>query len=283
MERESCLMMLIMLIAGSTLLACGWWPIANAQDRNARRLEKITWRCLWLPFVPALASAAWLCGWALAEPDPIPEKVPISLLVISLPFAAICIRAALRAGWSLFGEPHESGPATVGLVLPSIILPAELAKQLNPSQIGAVLEHERAHARHRDPVRIWIAQFATDLQWPWPQASARLRQWLTTLELARDEEARAAGADGCELADAILISLRLSHPVDPGSRAGLTGAPSALKERVARLLEPLSPEAETQRPKFEGLLIALAAIWPALALGIIFGEPIMRRLFWFAG
>jgi hypothetical protein len=66
------------------------------------------------------------------------------------------------------------------------------------------------------------------------------------------------------------------------SRAGLTGEPSALKERVARLLEPLSAEA-AQTQKFGALLTMLPAVWPPLALGIIFGEPGIRELFWVAG
>jgi hypothetical protein len=283
MERESCLLILITLVGGATVLACGFWPVGGLRESSGRRLERITWRRVWLPLMPALAAVAWLCGWALAEPDPIPEKFPISLLLISFPFAALCARAAFRAAWALFAKPDASGPTTVGLLMPSTILSPHLAKLLNPSQIGAVLEHECAHARHRDPLRIWLAQFATDLQWPWPQARARLHEWLIALELARDEEARAAGADGCELADAILISLRFSHAVDKASWAGLTGAPSALKERVARLLEPLSADAETRTRKFGMLLTMLPAVWPSLALGIIFGEPVIRALFWFAG
>ncbi len=283
MERESCLFMLIMLIGGTAVLACGLWPVGNFRESSGRRLETITWRRVWMPLTPALAAAAWLCGWALTEPDPVPEKVPISLLLISLPFAALCARAALRAACSLLAKPDAGAPATVGLVMPSITLSPQLANLLNPSQIRAVLEHECAHARHRDPLRIWLAQFATDLQWPWPQARARLHQWLIALEFARDEEARAAGADGCELADAILIALGFAHVDDTASQARLTGEGSVLKERVARLLQPLAGEAQTRSGRFGGFLPFLHTLWPSLVLGMIFGEPVIRKLFWLAG
>jgi membrane protein required for beta-lactamase induction len=76
MERELCLSILIVLIGGTTLLSCGWWLAADVRESSARRLERIAWRRVWLPVAPAIVVAAWLCGWALVEPDPIPEGAP---------------------------------------------------------------------------------------------------------------------------------------------------------------------------------------------------------------
>jgi beta-lactamase regulating signal transducer with metallopeptidase domain len=154
---------------------------------------------------------------------------------------------------------------------------------LSEGQVNAVLEHERAHARHCDPMRIWLAQLATDLQWPWPQAHERLRRWLLALELARDEEARATGVEGIDLADAILASARFDQRVNLPLQAALTGEPSALKQRIGRLLDPLPTDSEETQVSARGpLLILLPILSLALALGLMSGEPVIRVLFWIA-
>jgi hypothetical protein len=77
-----------------------------------------------------------------------------------------------------------------------VVVSPALAEVLDPAALRAVHEHESAHARHHDPLRIWLAELAADLQWPSPSARARLQSWPETLELARDDEARERGAQG---------------------------------------------------------------------------------------
>jgi hypothetical protein len=283
MERECCLSMLITLVGGTTLLACGWWPTARLPSGSAHALEKITWGRIWLPVVPALMAAAALCGWALVEPDPVPEKVPYSLLLISIPFALLFMRTAVRSGWALMANQREPATVTVGLLWPRIVFSPYLAKKLHDRQIEAALEHERAHARHRDPLRIWLAQVATDLQWPWPQARERLHQWLTALEPARDEEACAAGIDGPDLAEAILAAARFGSHTGPSMQAALIQEPSALQERIRRLLDSCPVMREERHASLFGLLyLLIPAVTVALAGGVIYGERLVRALFWIA-
>ena len=281
MDREYCLSLLIALVGGTTLLACGWWPTADVRVLNARDLERITWRRIWLPVAPALAVASTFCGWALLEPDPIPEGMPVSLILMSTPFLLLLARVAVRGGWALIMDPGDPGTATVGLLRPWIVFSPRLAKQLDDRQIEAALEHERAHARHWDPLRIWLAQLATDLQWPWPQARARMQQWLMALEFARDEEARAAGIEGTDLADAIIASARFCQSTNSSAQAALTGQSAALEERITRLLAPLcadSAQARVYSPLFALLPMSMLA----LGLGLTFGERVVRALFWIA-
>lgn len=283
MERECCLSLLIALIGGAALLACGWWPAAEISVESARQLERIMWRRIWLPTLPALALAAALCGWAMVEPDPVPEKVPVSLIVVSLLFVMLFARSLLRSLESLISDRGDPGTATVGFVRSWIVFPPHLAKKLNDRQIEAALEHERAHARHLDPLRIWLAQLATDLQWPWPQARERMHRWMAALELARDEEARAAGIDGTDLAEAIVASARFGQTVGPTAAAALTGPPEALRRRVERLLDPLPADSQARQNRARNLLfVLLPCLVLALALGCVFGEQAVRGLFWLA-
>ncbi len=54
---------------------------------------------------------------------------------------------------------------------------------------------------------IWLALFVTDLQWPRGSAQRRFADWLATVECARDDEARDAGAP--ELSPRRVLSPRL--------------------------------------------------------------------------
>jgi BlaR1 peptidase M56 len=278
MERECFLSILVALLSGTMILACGWWPARDASVGSARHLERLRWRHIWLPLVPGLIVAAWLSGWALAEGDPTPEKASTLLILASVPFALLFVRAAVRAMWSLVRDEGEIVTATVGLLRPWVLFSPYLAKTLDDRTIEAALSHERAHARHRDPLRIWLAQLATDLQWPWPQANKRFRLWILALELARDEEARASGVDGSDLATAILASARLGRQAILPANAALINDPSTLKERISRLLEPLPLEPSQTHTLMWTALVAIPVLLSAIGFGAAFGERIVGTL-----
>jgi hypothetical protein len=294
MERESLLCILIVLLGGLLLQPFVWWPSASTEDLPPAELERRSWRRLWYPVVPALLAAAWLCGWALREPDPVRDPLDRWVLFTAwLPFGLIFARAVARAVWSLLRNPIDCGISTVGLIQPQVLFSPFLAKQLEDGVIRAALAHERAHAIHRDPLRIWLAQLITDLQWPWPWAGGRLEVWLETLELARDDEARAAGADGADLAAAVLASVRYLERVAARQRgvrlkgtqlahARLIGDSSALRKRVARMLASLPQQPDPGPPRFAGFRLEGTLLLPlllgALVLGVTYGERILRPL-----
>ncbi len=283
MERECFLSILIALLGGMTILACGWWPARDEGGGSARQLERLRWPQIWLPLGAASVIAASLCGWALNEPDPTPEKASILLILASVPFALLFGRAAIRAVWSLVRDEGDVVTATVGLLRPWVLFSPYLAKALDGRMIEAALEHERAHARHRDPLRIWLAQLATDLQWPWPQAQKRFRLWILALELARDEEARAAGVEGSDLATAILASARLGRQAILPANAALIGDLSTLKERISRLLEPLPLDAPPTHTMMWSALAVISVLLSAIGFGSVFGEHIVRTLLRLSG
>ncbi len=147
MERECFLSILVALLCGIMMLACGWWPARDAGGGSARHLERLRWKPIWLPLAPASVIAASLCGWALAEPDPTPEKASMLLILASVPFALLFGRAAVRAVWSLIRDEGDVVTATVGLWRPRVLFSPYLAKALDDRAIAAALEHERAHVR----------------------------------------------------------------------------------------------------------------------------------------
>jgi Zn-dependent protease with chaperone function len=278
-ERESLLSLLIVLLGGVTLQLFAAWPWSGADGSASRRLERRRWLALWWPAAPTSVVAAWLCGWALSQPDPVLDPVGPFLFIACAPFGVVIVRALVRAAWSLARSPGDCGVATVGLLRPYIVFAPQLAKRLDDCAIEAALAHERAHVRHRDPLRMWAAQLVTDLQWPWNSAQHRFSSWLEALEYARDDEARASGVDGADLAAALVGSIRFQSAKCCAGGAGLIGQPEVVQARIARLLRPL-PDPVLARDRWPIAIAALLVLSIALAttLGVACGERVIRPL-----
>ncbi len=278
MERESLLATLIILFGGLALQLFSVWPGRIVNGSASRQRERLHWLALWWPTAPALTVAAWLCGWALSQPDPVPSHVGRLIFIAALPFTIIGGRALVRAVWSLCHSPRIYGIVTVGLLRPRIVVAPELARALDEPALQAALAHERTHVRHRDPLRIWLAQFVTDLQWPWTPARRRFTGWLATLEHARDDEARAAGVEGADLAAAVLSSLRFQMG-RAATVATLIGQPEVLPARIARLLRPLPETPPDRGLPYLAMAGGLAMIWVvAIVLGLLCGERLVDSL-----
>jgi len=278
-ERESLLTILIVLLGGLTLQLFAAWPWSDGNASASRRVERRRWLALLWPAAPTSVVAAWLCGWALSQPDPVQGPVGPLLFIACVPFGVVVVRAVVRAAWSLARSPGDCGVATVGLLRPHIVFAPQLAKRLDARAIEAALAHERAHVRHRDPLRIWVAQLVTDLQWPWNSAQRRFTSWLEVLEYARDDEARAAGVEGADLAAALVGSLRFQSAKCCTGGVGLIGQPEVVQARIKRLLRPL-PDAvlppDSSRMTIAALLVLTLVL--AMGLGVACGERVIRPL-----
>src|SRR5204862_92527 len=125
-----------------------------------------------------------------------------------------------------------------------VFIAPELSARLDERALHAALEHEMAHARHRDPLRLWLAQIATDLQWPLVAAQQRFTDWRNALELARDAEAceRVEGSD--------LAAAPAAAAPAPGAAAAhqaldkiVAGPDAAARRAEIAKLDPLAPAA----------------------------------------
>ena len=183
MNRDLVLATLVVALCGSAIWLAGWLPArwGGRAEESGRVAERRTWLALWLPLVPAAAALAALAGWAMQEPRLTDEILrPVTPLFVA-PIAAIWLRAAWRAGRALAHPRVPPLAATLGLLRPRIAIDERLSRDLDATAGQAVLAHERAHCRHRDPLRIWLAQIASDLQWPSrappPASSAGGKRW----------------------------------------------------------------------------------------------------------
>jgi len=262
---------------GATKLAVG----RQEDETSGQMLERRLWRRVWIPLVPSVLAAFALGGWALQEPGQTDEILNPLVLLLALPVAMGWLRAAARAVRSLLaaGAGTRSPLVTVGLLRPRVLCAAQVLEVLDARALDAAMAHEAAHVRHRDPLRVWLAQLATDLQWPNPDAQRRLRAWLSALELARDEEARRSGTPGEDLAAAVLAVTRLVSGRPAASlaaAAGLTGAELDLATRIRRLLAPLRPPSAP--PSRAASIVLASMVVAALFLGFEAGDAVLHRL-----
>lgn len=272
MDREVILIVMSLVLGGPLCVAFGALASPGAAfSSSGRSAENAAWWRLWLPLQPAGLALTFLLGWALREPDNSDELLHPAVLVAALPWAALVARAVLRAVRALM-DRRAPLAATVGLFRPRVVIDERLADALDPEALEAVRAHEAAHARHRDPLRIWVAQLAADLQWPGSSAQRRFRQWLHALEVARDEEARETGVPGEALASAVVTTARFGNAQRLAS-ASLVGEAEFLRDRITRLLGPVHDPVDLRRNPWVAVGLVIAT-----CLGAYQGDVILRWL-----
>lgn len=273
MDREVVLAALMLAVVGPALLAGAAWPQRNEQPTSARQWEAVAWRALWMPVLPAAIALSMLLGWATMEPRDA-ERLPDSVIGFSLLFGGIWLRALVRAAKA--AKPGRSAvvAGTVGFWHPRTVLAGDFIARLDIHELAAVRAHEAMHVRHGDPLRIWLAQLATDLQWPRPGARRRFDEWRRVMELARDEEARHDGIDGADLASAVLLGAQMELAAPHG--ASLLGSRTYLEDRIARLLAPVA--ADTPELSNATRLAVAATCLVSAVSGAWLGEALVQML-----
>lgn len=169
--------------------------------------------------------------------------------------------AARRAGISRLRCVASTGRSAfcAGLFRQHVYVTTGIAN-LAANEVDAVLAHEAAHARRRDPLRRLLARAASDVVFWFPLLRWWLRKHVENAELQADRAAiDHAGRQG--LAAALLAATALP-PVAVPAMGGATEA------RIANLLGDDLP---VRRPPLSlvalSLLGAIVAVWLVMCLG----------------
>lgn len=153
-----------------------------------------------------------------------------------------------------------SGPVAAGVFRRMIFVPVGWHAWDEETR-DAVLLHELAHHRRRDPLVRWLAAFACTFHWFNPLAHWMRRRLILQCEQACDEKVVATGVSADEYAE-ILCRFASRRPLPV---AGLAMAEqSSLETRVRHLMSP-------SRSKGFSILAVLAGfvLWGALLLALL--------------
>ena len=161
----------------------------------------------------------------------------------------------------IFLSQRIPGPLVAGIFRPKIVLPADSA-QWSSSRLRAVLVHELAHIRRRDPLTLLLAQIAVIIYWFHPLcwlAAAKLRQ---ESEVACDDSALRIGLQPSIYAGELLELARLFNPQPAIPMA----ATSHLESRVKSILDPLVNRSFAARPAWLAAIFITAGLCAPLTV-----------------
>ncbi|NVB84100.1 MAG: M56 family metallopeptidase [Kofleriaceae bacterium] len=170
----------------------------------------------------------------------------------------LAARVSVRVPRLVIGDP-DTGPHVVGLVRPTIVVPAALAADL--ALLRAALLHELAHIRRRDALARILQITASALMWWMPVARLVNRRLEAAREAACDAWALEAGDVPRAAYARLLVRMASLRTVAAPAGAALAAHNHGLDARVTAIL------GSAARPRL-GLphRIALAG-WIVLALG----------------
>ena len=162
-------------------------------------------------------------------------------------------------------ESAEPFAFAAGLRRPRVLLAASLVEGLPEQQLAAVVEHERAHARRRDPLARLAARVLSFAHLPGVRR-ALLQELAIASEQACDAEAGRRIGDRLAVAEAILAVERILSASAP-ARTGIAGFEgNSVAARVRALVA-----AEPPAPKRAAYRIAAAV---ALGVGLAVSDPL---------
>lgn len=139
------------------------------------------------------------------------------------------------AGTLRIGESPTPEAFTAGYLRPWVGLSEGLLARLDQEELRAVLLHELAHLRRRDPLRLLLVRFLRDFLWFLPVAQSLSSTFTDATEEAADDWAAHRRANPLSLASAIVKAAQGSLGPGPAGMAALHGALS-IEDRVERLL-----------------------------------------------
>jgi uncharacterized protein (TIGR03435 family) len=165
-----------------------------------------------------------------------------------------------------------AAPVTVGLLRPRIILPAS-SSDWPREQLDAVLTHEQAHARRRDPLFQWLSLFNRAVFWFHPLAWWLERKLSALAEEACDAAVLERGHDPREYSRYLLELARAVQRA--GTRVNVVAMAmpgSYLPQRVKQIIEGVrAPRISRTRLACAVLACAIPAV--AFAAGTLDHVP----------
>ena len=172
-------------------------------------------------------------------------------------------------------------PGVFGVIKPVVLIPADIADYLTPSQLDAVLDHECCHVRRRDNLTAAGHALVEAVFWFHPIVWWLGRELRIERERACDDAVLRRGVDSTAYAEGILMICRLYVEQRLTTIAAVTGA--GLRRRIERIVAGAVEPAVTRPQRvLLGAAAALVLMVP-VAHGVIghaqqVNDPVIARM-----
>jgi beta-lactamase regulating signal transducer with metallopeptidase domain len=126
---------------------------------------------------------------------------------------------------------------TLGVIRPQIIVSTGLLQILDHKELGAVMEHEKFHLKHRDPLAIFLLSMLSISMWYIPLFKWVLDKYKIIIEIMADQFAVSTVCTASDLGGALLKMLKQGQaPHTAVSYASF--AETSINLRIMHILEP---------------------------------------------
>lgn len=168
--------------------------------------------------------------------------------------------------------PGLGSAAAVGVLRREIWIPTHWSAELDRPALHALLQHESAHHRGRDPLWRIIGAFVQAVLWPHPLVHALRRREETLGELVADRHVLAAGIGPRRYAGLLADLASIASGRTVALASGVLGTRSPLERRI-RMILSTTPD----RAASDGGWVAPALLGSILctALGLSFCFPLV--------
>lgn len=264
--------------------------------------------CLLVAAAPAILALSLEAGWAirfhLISPgvNHAGHQCPVAMTPLLLAAGALlgarltfALGRAAASSWqsmrivrALSRDSTETAPGlhlcpesqpqafVAGLLRPRVFVSAGLLGAVDEPALSAILAHERAHVRRRDPLRRLLASLA--LAFHVPGVAAAVESLLArSHERAADAAAAGAVGDAPCVAETLVRVARLHLAAAPAAAHSAAIVSGDLEGRVRDLLF------SERRPDVPGIPTLCAALMSLVAAAVIFAIPLHQAAETFAG
>ncbi|NOV02545.1 M56 family metallopeptidase [Paenibacillus planticolens] len=127
---------------------------------------------------------------------------------------------------------------TIGFWKPQIILSTGLLNMLEPGELQAVIEHEKSHMKHRDPLAVFLLSVISKAFWYIPLFAWLAEKYPIMIELRADKYAIGQMNQSADLGSALLKLLKQQAPTQHLSLSHASFAETSMNVRIQHILDP---------------------------------------------
>ena len=256
---------LVAALVATSLISLHWLWAAYVAPPD-RREDGVAFLAL-LPSAATLLATVGLVAWATRTGWLLVQARRAVARLEPVPWPAKLAIAVRRTGVEAVRCVRDPGQAAfcAGIVRPGVYVTSGLVAALGVDELCAVLLHEGAHARRRDPLRRAGGRAAVEVVWHIPLVDWWFRQALERAELAADRAA--LGRLGPAPLARALVAMDI--PVAPA--VGAAAFDGAAPARVAQLLGDPVPR---QRPSLAAWTLTIGLTMLSLNLAMCLIETV---------